>query len=252
MTAKWQDWQPDGGTVLGIWAHPDDEAYLSAGLMARARRAGARVVCRHATLGEQGTPDPQAWPPDVLAAHRRGELAESLRVLGVTEYGVLGYRDGHCAEVPLAEAVAPLAALMAELRPALVVTFGPDGITGHSDHITVSRWATAAWRVAGHGRLLYAASSQWFLRTFAEVHDRLGLLPPGTGGVPDDQVALAVRLSEAELDVKRAALAAHASQTEPLAAAMGEAVYRRWYAIETFREPTPAELGMVATAEGAT
>ena len=48
------------GTVLGIWAHPDDEAFLSAGLMAAARDAGQRVVCVTATLGEHGTDDPAA------------------------------------------------------------------------------------------------------------------------------------------------------------------------------------------------
>jgi len=32
------------GTILGVWAHPDDEAYLSAALMAWARRNGQRVV----------------------------------------------------------------------------------------------------------------------------------------------------------------------------------------------------------------
>jgi LmbE family N-acetylglucosaminyl deacetylase len=42
-------------TVLGVWAHPDDEAYLSAGLMAGAWAAGNRVVAITATLGEQGT-----------------------------------------------------------------------------------------------------------------------------------------------------------------------------------------------------
>src|SRR5687767_15747549 len=40
------------GTVLGIWAHPDDEAYLSGGLMAMARDHGSRVVCVTATRGE--------------------------------------------------------------------------------------------------------------------------------------------------------------------------------------------------------
>src|ERR671922_141060 len=39
----------DLGTILGVWAHPDDEAYLSAGLMARAVRNGSRVVCVTAT-----------------------------------------------------------------------------------------------------------------------------------------------------------------------------------------------------------
>ncbi|HLZ38595.1 MAG TPA: PIG-L family deacetylase, partial [Mycobacteriales bacterium] len=45
----------DLGTILGIWAHPDDEAYLSAGLMAIARGAGSRVVCATATRGELGS-----------------------------------------------------------------------------------------------------------------------------------------------------------------------------------------------------
>ena len=58
------------GTILGIWAHPDDEAYLSGGLMALARDAGPRVVCVTATRGELGTPDPATWPPDRLAAER--------------------------------------------------------------------------------------------------------------------------------------------------------------------------------------
>jgi hypothetical protein len=55
------------GTVLGIWAHPDDEAFLSAGLMAAARDVGQRVVCVTATLGEHGTATGNAgqrrgWP----------------------------------------------------------------------------------------------------------------------------------------------------------------------------------------------
>jgi LmbE family N-acetylglucosaminyl deacetylase len=49
------------GTIVGVWAHPDDEAYLSGGLMAAAGDAGSRVVCVTATRGERGTPDPEAW-----------------------------------------------------------------------------------------------------------------------------------------------------------------------------------------------
>ncbi len=44
----------DLGTILGVWAHPDDEAYLSAGLMATAIAAGRRVVCVTATRGRGG------------------------------------------------------------------------------------------------------------------------------------------------------------------------------------------------------
>src|SRR5688572_31517072 len=85
------------GTILGIWAHPDDEAYLSGGLMALARDNGQRVACVTATRGERGTPDPVAWPPDRLATERTRELAWSLEILGVHEHHWLGYRDGECA-----------------------------------------------------------------------------------------------------------------------------------------------------------
>jgi LmbE family N-acetylglucosaminyl deacetylase len=46
------------GTVLSIWAHPDDEAYLCDGIMAMAAAAGSRVVCVTAARGELGVTDP--------------------------------------------------------------------------------------------------------------------------------------------------------------------------------------------------
>jgi hypothetical protein len=104
-----------------------------------------------------------------------------------------------------------------------------------------------AWQEAGYGRLRYAVSTESFVRRFRGVHERLGI-PPDLPSVPDGQVALAVRLTEAERRGKRAALAAQASQTESLAAAMGEQTYRHWYAAETFRAPTAADL---AAAEAA-
>ncbi|MEU4620174.1 PIG-L family deacetylase [Actinoplanes sp. NPDC023801] len=63
------------GTVLGAWAHPDDEAYLPGGLMALARDAGSRMVCVTATRGEHGTGDPALRPPDRLAARRTADYS---------------------------------------------------------------------------------------------------------------------------------------------------------------------------------
>src|SRR5918997_4348807 len=129
---------PELGTILGIWAHPDDEAYLSGGLMAMARDNGSRVVCVTATRGELGTPDPVAWPLHRLATARTGELARCLEILGVTEHHWLGYRDGECATVHAADAVAQLCGVIGRVGPDTVLTFGPDGITGHPDHQAVS------------------------------------------------------------------------------------------------------------------
>ena len=70
------------GTILSIWAHPDDEAYLCGGIMAMATAAASRVVCVTATRGELGVTDPVRWPPEQLAAIREAEMAECMRILG--------------------------------------------------------------------------------------------------------------------------------------------------------------------------
>jgi LmbE family N-acetylglucosaminyl deacetylase len=61
------------GTILSVWAHPDDEAYLCGGIMAMATAAGSRVVCVTATRGELGVTDAERWPPDRLPAIREAE-----------------------------------------------------------------------------------------------------------------------------------------------------------------------------------
>ena len=69
------------GTILSVWAHPDDETYLAGGVMAAARDRGQRVVCASATAGEHGTADPVAWPPERLGEVRR--LAGIARAAGL-------------------------------------------------------------------------------------------------------------------------------------------------------------------------
>ena len=99
------------GPILGIWAHPDDEAFLSAGLMARAVSDGERVVCVTATRGELGVQDPERWPPDQLARIRENEMYESMRILGVGEHRWLDYPDGGCHLVDDEEAASRLEAV---------------------------------------------------------------------------------------------------------------------------------------------
>ena len=74
-----------GRTLLGVWAHPDDETFVSSGLLLAARERGDRVVLVTATRGEHGTDDPARWPADRLGAHRARELdvPRVLRTRGV-------------------------------------------------------------------------------------------------------------------------------------------------------------------------
>ncbi|SEO47686.1 PIG-L family deacetylase [Trujillonella endophytica] len=247
------------GTLLGVWAHPDDEAYLSAGLMAAARDAGSRVVCVTATRGEQGTADPVAWPPDALAAERTRELDRSLEVLGVVEHAWLGYADGGCDAVPAEEAVATLCAALEAVRPDTVLTFGPDGLTGHPDHRAVGRWTAAAVeRAAPAGtRLLQAAFPARRVRRWSALDAELGVYLPGFPVVvPEDRLAVDLALDERYTARKVAALRAQATQTAGLIDAMGPDVYADWVAEETFVErprrrlqaPAPAGAGAALTA----
>lgn len=225
------------GTILGVWAHPDDEAYLSAGLMAQARTAGNRVVVVTATEGERGTDDPELWPPHRLGPQRRVELAESLDALGVAEHRFLGYADGGCERVTRAHAAAQIAAIIDEVRPDTLLTFGPDGMTGHPDHIAVSAWVTEAWRDTGRrGRLWYATTTAGFHERWGEVNERIGVW--GSGGPPpatgQDRLAFVLTCEGAVLERKYVALRAQRTQTDGLVAAMGPESYRLWWAEEAF------------------
>jgi len=224
------------GTVVGVWAHPDDEAYLSAGLMAAAVEAGNRVVCVTATRGEHGTSDPTRWPPTRLAHARERELQASLAALGVREHTWLPYHDGACAAVEPAEATFMVRRVLDDIGADTVVTFGPDGMTGHPDHVAVGRWAAAAVAGARHRRrLLHATKTFGWGETHAELHRRLAIFgPEGPPAVERGRLALALELGGDALDRKIAALLAHASQTTELMAMMGEREYRTWVADEYF------------------
>ena len=132
------------GTILSIWAHPDDETFTCGGIMAAAIKNGQRVVCITATRGEAGVRDERRWPARQLADIRTAELQSALKILGVTEHHWLDYKDGGCAEVSETEASERLARYLEIYKPDTILTFGPDGFTGHEDHKAVYRWARKA------------------------------------------------------------------------------------------------------------
>jgi LmbE family N-acetylglucosaminyl deacetylase len=227
------------GTVLGVWAHPDDEAYLSAGLMAIARDNGQRVVCVTATRGELGTPDPVAWPPRRLATERTHELARCLEILGVREHEWLGYHDGECAQVSADEAVARLVEVIERVHPDTVLTFGPDGLTGHPDHQAVSAWTAAAFdRAAPPGaRLLHATLAERREPRWGELTESLGIYPPGLPLLsPTEHLAVDLVLEPDVAARKARALAAQTTQTAGLIAALGLGTYTAWVGDESFVE----------------
>lgn len=109
-------------------------------------------------------------------------------------------------------------------------------MTGHPDHIAVSRWVTmAVGRTQRPIRVLYATTTADFVRRWEAVHRDLDVFGDGLPlSTPSRDIAVEVQLDEAELDRKFVALAAQSSQMQGLIARLGEATFRAWWATETF------------------
>jgi LmbE family N-acetylglucosaminyl deacetylase len=227
----------DLGSLLGVWAHPDDEAYLSAGLMMHAVDEGRRVVCVTATKGEAGFPDDDPRSAAERSQIRETELAACLEALGVTEHRWLGYADGGCAGVDDEEAARAIAAIVDEVRPDTVLTFGPDGITGHPDHQAVSAWVTAAFdgAAAPGARLLHSAVAERRVRRWKDLDDSLGVYLPGYPvAAVDEALEVDLLLTPDVAARKVRALAAQTTQTAGLIAALGVDRYTAWVGVESF------------------
>ena len=223
------------GRVLGIWAHPDDETYLSGGLMAAASRNGQPTMCITATSGERGTTDPIRWPPKRLARRRRRELRRALAVLGVDHLVQLGHPDGGLADVEPARGIAELIGHIERFCPDTVVTFGPDGFTGHSDHQAISEWATTASKRAGTSLVLHTARNSTWIEQFDSAHRQFPIFYPGYPRPADDgDIVLDLVLDDDALDQKTRALLAHHTQTDAIIAALGCSQWRAWFRRETF------------------
>jgi LmbE family N-acetylglucosaminyl deacetylase len=235
-------------TLLGIWAHPDDESYLSAVLMSRVLKVGGRVVLATATRGQAGG----TGSADDIAVLRENELRAAVSNLCVRDVRFLGYSDGECSGADHEEAVSSIIHLIEEVRPDIIVTFGPDGMTGHPDHVAVSRWTTAAAAAVGHQELLYATMTDEFLSRNAALHSSIGVW---MGGEPQSvkatDLALHIIPTSREMELKRRALRAHASQVEPLIGLIGSDAFESWWVDEYFRRPTAVEWGANPSLETA-
>jgi LmbE family N-acetylglucosaminyl deacetylase len=132
--------------LLCVLAHPDDEALALGGLLARYAAEGVATYLVTATRGERGWQgNPAENPgPAALGRLRETELRAAAAVLNLLEVSILGYGDGMLAEADGRETVAVVAGHIRRIRPHVVVTFGPDGATGHPDHIAISQITTAA------------------------------------------------------------------------------------------------------------
>jgi LmbE family N-acetylglucosaminyl deacetylase len=224
------------GTVLAVWAHPDDESFVAGGLLAAASDAGSKIVGLTATRGERGTADAGRWNSVRLAQTRTRELRAAHAVLGIDEQRWLPFEDGACHTISPGRGMALVARVIADVQPDTIVTFGPDGLTGHPDHQAVSRWTSHAWAATGaRARLLWAAITADTKRRMADAEPLANAFYAGYPRVATDHsVAIRLDLSDDLLDRKFSAIRAHATQSAALVHLLGEDRFRQWWATETY------------------
>jgi LmbE family N-acetylglucosaminyl deacetylase len=205
--------------------------------MALVRREGQRAAVLTATDGDAGETPLGPNAPSLVAALRRRELAASLAAVGVHEHYRLGLRDGGCDRVSVARGAALVGAVIDAVRPETIVTFGPDGMTGHPDHRAVSAWVTEAWLAQGWpAQLWYATLTPAFHRRWGALNRKMSIFPAGSTPptTPEPELALEIHLHGDILDQKVRALRSHASQVEPLVTAVGVETFADWWSQEAF------------------
>jgi LmbE family N-acetylglucosaminyl deacetylase len=227
-------------SMMGIWAHPDDEAFGQAGTMARATAAGHPVAIVCATRGEEGEiADPQLASPENLGQVREQELRSACAAVGVTDVSFLDYRDGHLREADPDEATGRIVRHMRRFRPDVVVTFAANGGYGHYDHMAVHQLALAAITAAADKtrypehiqdglaphrvrKVYFGAMPRSRLVQMRQAAQASGsdFTPGGNAatipieemGTPDERITTVTVLNDEEFSRKLRALQAHATQ----------------------------------------
>ena len=131
--------------VLGIFAHPDDETICAGGTLAKYASEGADVRVVSLTKGGAGQiRDANAATRSTLTAVREQELAAAGAELGLSGTRCLDHPDGGLRSIDEGLLVALASELLREVEPDVVITFGPDGFSGHPDHVAVGAAVTGA------------------------------------------------------------------------------------------------------------
>ncbi|MFF3618950.1 PIG-L deacetylase family protein [Streptomyces sp. NPDC002467] len=213
--------QPAGPrpSLLGVFAHPDDESLLAGGVLAQHAASGAATAVVTAT-----------WSAD---SHRAPELADALAALGAGEPRLLGFADARVpdsapgrprlCDAPIEEVVGLIVGHIRAVRPRIVVTHDAYGqLTGHPDHVRTHQATVLAFHAAGLELFRPQTGEPWQPEAlYAATHPHSGVgelaaLLERVGktvlSVPDEHVTATIDLTGDPLERKWAAILAHRSE----------------------------------------
>ncbi|MCH8612209.1 PIG-L family deacetylase [Arsenicicoccus dermatophilus] len=221
-------------TLCAFHAHPDDEALLTSGTLARAAAEGHRVIVVTATDGDLGLTSADYRRPDAapLGHHRLQELLESCRALHVARVEWLGYADSgsgpeiappapgleRFAAADVDEAAGRLARILREESVDVLLTYDANGGYGHRDHVQVHHVGARAAELAGTPRVLQATAPRDLLCRALDVVSTFYTFPSYFDRASFDRAYSASADITHRISVrpfvaaKRASMRAHASQ----------------------------------------
>jgi len=186
--------------LLVVFPHPDDETVMASGLIQRALALGwqVKVVCL--TRGEAGQVHVHPQGISILKL-RRLEMEKAMDILGVKEVVLWHQGDGRLKDRD--DWQERLGELVVEYNPGMVVSYGPDGVSGHPDHLSAGRWLFERVKSGADFELLWPAfkgEPRKYLENKVKTAERLS------------EPELELKMVTSEINNKRAALLAHESQ----------------------------------------
>lgn len=125
-------------SLLAFFAHPDDETFRVGGMLTLLAQHGVSVQIVTATRGEAGTSGEKRFSnPEELAAIRESELLNACKTLKINPPIILNYADGHLSDIAPDKFCNEFLSITNEYQPQVMLSFGPDGLSGHPDHIAI-------------------------------------------------------------------------------------------------------------------
>ena len=199
-------------TLVAVFAHPDDERIVGP-LLARYARLGNDVYLVIATDGRKGVRDFAGIPAgDSLAHVRAGEARCAAQQMGIHAPILLGYEDAGLASFASLEGLRKdVDSVLRALHPGAVITFGPEGGTGHPDHRLVGDVVTEVVQTGGAGipQALYYPSLP-----SERMHDAPAANPT-IATMPESDLPIVVAFTPQDLEAGRREFACHRTQYTP-------------------------------------
>ena len=136
-------------SLLGVFAHPDDETFLAGPILAKyaCENVHVELIC--------GTP-PQGLSPNDHSSRQRLSLECAAEIIGIQRIHFLGYCDspmyptsnpdfGMLATTPLEAVTENIRQILEQVRPNVIITDSPYGSYGHPDHVVIHNATVAAF-----------------------------------------------------------------------------------------------------------